>query len=126
MSLSQRDRPPEVTISIMIETLYKTDCPEKGKSECYVLVVTPRPASRERCYSFMEEHGRWDETMRRFIYEVNQIVTEEELTYENALAMYNVAKIDLLNKGFVHSSVQGCLRKEPNGYGLLHFECATA
>jgi hypothetical protein len=110
----------------MIETLYKTDCPEKGKSECYVLVVTPRPASRERCYSFMEEHGRWDETMGRFIYEVKQIVTDEELTYENAVTMYNASKKDLLNKGFVHSIVQGCLRKEPSAYELFQFECATA
>jgi hypothetical protein len=110
----------------MIETLYKTDCPEKGKSECYVLVVTRRPASGDRCYCFMEEHARWDGTVGRFIYEVNQIVTEEELTYENALAMYNASKQDLLKKGFVHSFVQGCLRKEPTAYGLFHFECATA
>jgi hypothetical protein len=110
----------------MIETLYKTDCPEKGKSECYVLVVTPRPASGDRCFSFMEEHGRWDATVERYIYEVNQIVTEEELTYENALAMYNAAKQNLLNKGFVHSFFQSCLRKEPKVYGLFDSECATA
>ena len=66
----------------MIETLYKTDCPEKGKSEYYVLVLTARPTTNDRAYSFMEEHGRWDGALGRFIYEVNQIVTEEELTYE--------------------------------------------
>jgi len=110
----------------MIETLYKSDCPEKGKSECYVLVVTPRPTSGDRCYSFMEEHGRWDETLGHFLYEVNQIVTEEELTYENALAMYNASKQDLLGKGFVHSFVQGCLHKGPNAHRLVEFEWATA
>jgi len=109
----------------MIETLYKSDCPERGKSECYVLVVTPRPTSGDRCYSFMEEHGRWDETLGHFLYEVNQIVTEEELTYENALTMYNTAKQDILDKGFVHSFVQGSLRKEPRTYGLFDFELAT-
>jgi len=110
----------------MIETLYKTDCPEKGKSECYVLVFTPRPASGDRCFSFMEEHGRWDGDVQRFIYEVKRIVTEEELTCENALTMYDASKQDLQNKGFVHSIVQGCLRKEPKAYGLFDFECATA
>ena len=110
----------------MIETLYKTDCPEKGKSECYILVLTPRPGSNYRVYSFMQEHGRWDGTVGRFLYEVKQIVTEGELTYENALAMHNAAKQDLLNKGFVHSFAQGCLRKEPNANRLFEFELASA
>ena len=110
----------------MIETLYKTDCPEKGTSERYTLVFTPRPGSNDRLYSFMEEHGRWDGTVGRFLYEVTQIVMEEELTYESALAMYSEAKQNLLNKGFVHSSAQGCLRKEPNGYKLFEFEAVSA
>ena len=110
----------------MIETLYKTDCPEKGESECYVLVLTPRPGSNDRVYSFMEEHGRWDGTVGRFLYEVNQIVTEEELTYESALAPFNAAKQNRVNQGFVHSIARGCFRKEPNGYRLSELELATA
>ena len=80
-------------MSIMIETLYKTDCPEKGKSECYVLVFTPRPASGDRCFSFMEEHGRWDGDVQRFIYEVKRIVTEEDVrcSYQSAPNWNSVA-----------------------------------
>ena len=110
----------------MIETLYKSDSPEKGKSECYVLVLTARPASNDRVYSFMEEHGRWDGTVGRFLYEVNQIVTEEQLTFENAMAMYNATKQDLSKKGFVHSFAQGCLHKGPNAHRIVEFEWETA
>jgi len=113
-------------ISTMIETLYKTDRPEKGKSECYVLVLTPKPGSGDRVYSFMEEHGRWDGAVGRFLYEVNQIVTEEELTCENALALYNAAKWNRLNQGFVHSFAAGSFRKRPDGNRLFEFEMATA
>jgi len=110
----------------MIETFYTTDCPEKGKSECYLLVVTPRPGSQDRIYSFMEEHGKWDATAQRFLYEVTAIFAEEELTCEKALAMYNGAKQNLLKKGFVHSFRQGSLRKEPGGNKRFEVEFAIA
>jgi hypothetical protein len=41
----------------MIETIYKTEKPGRGFSECYVLVLTSRPASERKVYGFMEEHG---------------------------------------------------------------------
>ena len=110
----------------MIETLYKTDTPEKDKSECYVLVLAPRPGSDGRVYSFMEEHGRWDEVLGRFVYEVVQIIAEERMTQDAALAMYHTAKQMLRKKGFVHSFFGGCLRKEPLAHEVLEFEEMTA
>jgi hypothetical protein len=110
----------------MIETLYKTDRPQKEHSECYVLVLTPRPASNGRRYSFMEEHGRWDASMGHFLYEVIQIVTEEEMTYDDAWARYKAAKQNLSEKGFLHSFGPGCLPKEPKTSRIFEFEAATA
>jgi hypothetical protein len=52
----------------MIETFYRTQTPEKGKSECYVLVLTSRAASNGKVYAFMEEHGRWSDDLQQFIY----------------------------------------------------------
>ena len=51
----------------MIETLYKTKTPEKERSECYVLVLASRPASEDRAYVFMEEHGRGMKARSGFI-----------------------------------------------------------
>jgi hypothetical protein len=114
------------TIRIMIETLYATDCPEKGKSECYLLVLTPRPGSHDRVYSLMEEHGRWDATVKRFLYDVKTIVAEDEMTFEDASAMYNAAKQKLVKRGFVHSFRQGCIRKEPNAHQRFEVDFAVA
>jgi hypothetical protein len=97
----------------MIETLYKTQNPEKGKSECYVLVFTARVASGGKVYAFMEQHGEWDPDLQRFLYEVNSINTEEQLTYQHALGLYETTKDKLATRGFVHSFASGCLRKEP-------------
>ena len=87
----------------MIETLYKTQTPEKEKSECYVLVLTSRAASGGKVYAFMEEHGQWHDDLQRFRYRVNAINTEEELTYQHARGMYERAKSNLVRKGFIHS-----------------------
>jgi len=57
---------------------------------------------------------------------VKQIVTEEELTYESALALFNAAKQNRVNEGFIHSIARGCFHKEPNGYRLSKLELATA
>ena len=95
----------------MIETLYKTQTPEKGRSECYVLVLTARPASEGKVYVFMEEHGRWDDDLERFIYEVASISTESDLTHQEANAMYDTAKKKLAQHGFVHTFVQDFGRK---------------
>jgi hypothetical protein len=51
----------------MIETVYKTPTPEKGKSECYVLVLTSRAASGGSVYAFMEEHGQWNDDLQRLL-----------------------------------------------------------
>lgn len=98
----------------MIETFYRTQTPEKGKSECYVLVLTSRAASNGKVYAFMEERGRWSDDLQQFIYQVNSINTEEQLTYQHARGMYENAKDHLVRKGFVH-----CFG--PDG---LHKECA--
>ncbi len=101
----------------MIETLYKTKTPEKERSECYVLVLASRPASEDRAYVFMEEHGRWDEELGRFIHEVKTINTEGRLTREEGLAMFNSAKKNLAERGFVHvirSGVQSQNAHDPS------------
>jgi hypothetical protein len=91
----------------MIETLYKTKTPEKGISECYVLVLTARPASERKLYLFMEEHGNWDDCSMQFIHKITSINTEGEMTYEEALGMYVMAKQRLAEQGFIHSFVPG-------------------
>lgn len=110
----------------MIETFYNTDQPEKGKSECYVLVLTPRPTSNGRVYSFMEEHGKWDQTIGRFVYEIVHIVTEGRMTREEASAMYKSVKRDLWKRGFVHSFSKNPVPKEPKAHELPEIEAATA
>lgn len=97
----------------MIETLYRTGSPEKGKSECYVLVVTPRVGTRRDSYSFMKEHGRWDDHLDRFVHQVTSINTEEGITHQRALALYETAKHELAQEGFVHSFVLDFRRKSP-------------
>src|SRR5579864_1369240 len=101
--LPQRRCPPSIYNRIMIETLYKTHSPEKGRSECYVLVLTSRAASDGKVYAFMEEHVQWSDDLQRFVYRVNSINTEEQLTYQHARGMYETAKDNLFRKGFVHS-----------------------
>jgi hypothetical protein len=86
----------------MIETLYKTETPEKERSECYVLVLTARPASENRAYVFMEEHGRWDGDFNGFIHEVASIDTEGMLSREEAFARFHSAKERLAQRGFIH------------------------
>lgn len=90
----------------MIETLYKTDTPEKERSECYVLVLAARPASEDRAYVFMEEHGRWDDDLDRFTHEVKTINTEDKLSREEGLALFSAAKKSLAERGFIHGFVQ--------------------
>jgi hypothetical protein len=110
----------------MIETLYKTQTPEKGKSECYILVLTSRAASDGKAYAFMEEHGLWHEDLQRFIYTVDSINTDEQLTYHHARRMYETAKGNLARKGFVHSFTPNGLRKEPYSDQRSQSELVTA
>jgi len=102
----------------MIETLYKTKTPEKGSSERYVLVLTARPASGGKVYVFMEEHGQWDDDLERFRYEVCSISTESNLTFQDAHAMHNTAKIKLAHRGFIHVFAPDFSRKTPHAYQL--------
>ena len=69
----------------MIETLYKTSKPEREKSECYVLVLARRTGDGKGLYAFMEEHGQWDDSAQRFLYQVMSIEIEDELTRQRAL-----------------------------------------
>lgn len=87
----------------MIETLYRTPSPEKGKSECYVLVLTSRAATGGKIYAFMEEHGRWNDDFQRFVYEVSSINTDEQLTFQQASSLYEASKRNLAEMGFLYS-----------------------
>jgi hypothetical protein len=110
----------------MIETLYKTHTPEKGRSECYVLVLTSRVSTGGKVFAFMEEHGQWNDDLQRFSYRVSSINTEEQLTYEHARGMYENSRRNLARKGFVHCfSVDGS-RKEQIPDQLPEPELATA
>jgi hypothetical protein len=110
----------------MIETLYKTSSPEKGKSECYVLVLAQRAGGERGRYAFMEEHGRWDENAMRFLHSVTSINADEELTHEDALAMYQESKRRLAQRGFIHSFVLDFRRKTANAEQQSELVEATA
>lgn len=110
----------------MIETLYKTMTPEKGRSECYVLVLTSRPASERKVYVFMEEHGRWDDRLERFLHEVTSISTEDDLSFERASVVYDDAKKRLAREGFIHSFFPDCNRKKPHEYRMIEAESVCA
>ncbi|MGC2615221.1 MAG: hypothetical protein WA354_14400 [Terracidiphilus sp.] len=110
----------------MIETLYKTKTPEKERSECYVLVLASRPASEDRAYVFMEEHGRWDAEADRFIHEVKTLDTEGRLTHEEGLAMFNAAKKKLAERGFIYGFVQNYSRKMRHVHQLSQPEAVIA
>ena len=110
----------------MIETLYKTHTPEKGKSECYVLVLTSRVSRGGKVYAFMEEHGNWSDDLQRFIYKVKSINAEEQLTYEHARTMYESARRDVIGKGFVHSFGPDGVRREAHPNPVTELEPAIA
>ena len=110
----------------MIETLYKTQSPEKDKSECYVLVLTSRVSTRGAAYVFMEEHGRWDNDLQRFRYVLNSINTDEHLSYKHALDLYEAAKRNLARKGFIYSVAPDAFRKIASSDVIPEPEMATA
>ncbi len=110
----------------MIETLYETETPEKGISECYLLVLTARLASEGKVYVFMEEHGRWDDGLGHFHYEVNSINTEGKLSREEALDMYSVAKNKLAHQGFIHTFAPDYSHKMPHKHQLCELEAVSA
>jgi len=108
----------------MIETLYKTDMPEKGRSECYVL--TSRVASGRRVYAFMEEHGKWDNGLMRLLYEVESVRVEEELTRDEAFAMYEQARHSLAERGFIYSFTPDSGRKTAHADEQIRIELVPA
>ena len=110
----------------MIETLYKTQSPEKDTSECYVLVLTSRVSTRGTAFVFMEEHGKWDCELQRFRYTVKSINTDEKLTYEQALGLYETAKRNLARIGFIHSFAPTALREAAGSGRVPEQELATA
>ena len=125
IGISQKDATAFIYNTFMIETLYKTRTPEKGKSECYVLVFTTRAASGGRAYAFMEEHGQWNDDLQRIHFKVKSISAEEQLTYERARAMYETAKHDLAGKGFIHSFAPDDLRSDARIAPLPQPQLAT-
>jgi|GEM_PF-6035128 hypothetical protein len=100
----------------MIETLYKTETPVRGESECYVLVLTSRASTGRKIYAFMQEHGQWDETLGSFAYTVDSIGASDTLTHEEGRALYEEAKSNLARKGFVHAFQPDYVRKGPQNY----------
>jgi hypothetical protein len=110
----------------MIETLYKTSKPERDRSECYVLVLARRTGDGQGLYAFMEEHGQWDDSAQRFLYQVVSIEVEDELTHQRALAIYDDAKQRLAQRGFVHSFVMEYRSRSPQADPLSVAEQATA
>jgi hypothetical protein len=110
----------------MIETVYRTETPEKRRTECYVLVLTARPASEGKVYVFMEEHGWWDDGLGRFLYEVTSISADSDLTHQKALGMYDLAKKRLAQRGFIHTFVQDYARKKPREYQGCELEAVSA
>jgi hypothetical protein len=74
----------------------------------------------------MEEHGRWDDSARRFVYQVMSIEVEDELTHQRALAVYHDAKQRLAQRGFVHSFVMDYRSKSPQADQLAVAERVTA
>ncbi len=91
-----------------------------------MLVLTARPASEGKVYVFMEEHGRWDDDLERFIYEVASISTESDLTHQEAHTMYDTAKKQLAQRGFVHTFLQDFGRKKPQEYQVFELEVVSA
>jgi hypothetical protein len=88
---------------LVIETLYKSGTPERGKSECYVLVLASRAGSNGKAYLFMEDHGYWDDSLQRFVFHANSVVADKDMTCKLARGMYEVAKCYLVDQGFIHS-----------------------
>ena len=110
----------------MVETLYRTELPVKGVSECYVLVLTSRAASGRKVYLFMEEHGQWDEGSECLHFTVSSMNPEEGMPYEDAHALYSAAKQRLAKLGFIYSSVADYRRKAAREYRLLETESVSA
>jgi hypothetical protein len=46
--------------------------------------------------------GKWSEELRRFVHEVHAINTDEQLTSEHASSLFETAKRNLAEKGFVY------------------------
>jgi hypothetical protein len=74
----------------------------------------------------MEEHGHLDSKSNRFIHEVSLISTEDELTYEEAVAVYDRAKQKLAERGFVHSFFPARSRKNPHAFRSIELEAVSA
>ncbi len=117
---------PSIYNGFMIETLYKTHSPEKGRSECYVLVLASRAGSGGKVYAFMEEHGQWSDDLQRFVYRVNSVNAEEQLSYQHARGLYDTAKRNIAGKGFVHCFAAEGRREAPSPDQVAEPATATA
>lgn len=109
----------------MIETLYKTESPVRGVSECYVLVLTSRASSGRKVYAFMQEHGQWNDELQSFVSSVDTIGESDTLSHQEGLALYEDAKQKLARAGFVHAFRPDCVRKGPQNYQLYTIEEAV-
>jgi hypothetical protein len=103
-----------------VETLYKTNTPEKEKSECYELALGTVPGNNPRQYAFKQFHGCWDDASKKYIHELMQINTEQEaLTIEEAEKFYEDARSNCFRNGFVHSFTPDYFGDKPYEYQLL-------
>jgi hypothetical protein len=89
----------------MIETLYRPGLSITDKSEHYILVLASRAASEGKRFTFMAEHGMWDEESGRFSIRPVSVYADENLTWDDAHKLYQDTRSRLAQKGFSHSCV---------------------
>lgn len=123
---SQKVGPLPIYNLFMIETLYKTPTPVRGKSECYVLILTSRAGSSGNNYAFMEDHGQWNDDFKQLLYRVHSINADERLTYQQARGLYEISKHRLAQLGFTYSFGSDGRRNEPNSSRVRQPEAAVA
>lgn len=85
------------------ETLFRTNVPDRSKSEFYELVVFPRPNDGFGMHGFRETHAWWDEKSEDMRCEITTINPDEAMTFDAAQKMYFDTRRSRAKSGFVHS-----------------------
>ena len=87
-----------------VETLYRTEAPERERSECFEIVIDILPWIGPRNFRFLKKHGQWDEGSKRYVLVLADAeAVERGVTLLEAEAMYAAAKSECARAGFVHS-----------------------
>jgi hypothetical protein len=74
----------------------------------------------------MQEHGKWDNGLMRFLYEVESVNAEEQMTRDESLAAYEQAKQNIVERGFIYAFSPDCGRKVARAEQQAPAELATA